>query len=116
MHNRKEILDRYLRGENITEFLRGSDVNNSEESIEVAYDLQAGSYRQALNNPDVLNYKQAYCEELARKISILANPDTVLEAGVGEATTLSFILKNLPQQGVLASIFRGRESLLQISG
>jgi len=95
--DRQDLLQRYLRGENITEFLRGSSATNSEAIIEVAYDLQAGSYRKDMSNPTVLNKKEAYCRELANRILSLTTPSTVLEAGVGEATTLSFTLANLPE-------------------
>ena len=40
--SRLALLEQYKRGENITALLRGDEVQNSEEMIEVAYDLQTG--------------------------------------------------------------------------
>jgi ubiquinone/menaquinone biosynthesis C-methylase UbiE len=40
-------------------------------------------------------HKQAYSKEIAVRILDLCNPKSILEAGVGEATTLSGVLKHL---------------------
>lgn len=100
--NRQELLNRYQAGENISEFLRGKAKHNSENIIEVSYDLQAGSYIQALSDAAFLEHKKVYCKEISRQISAFTNPKTILEAGVGEATTLSFVLENLPQAQAFA--------------
>jgi len=93
----RELKDAYLRGENITTLLRrqaGLD-HNTAEIIEVAYDLQAGSYVAAMEAPDMVAHKVLYAAEIARVIADLTAPSSVLEAGVGEATTLSGVLAGL---------------------
>lgn len=90
------IRSAYERGENITELLRekGAD-SNSIEAIEIAYDLQAGTY------VDRLLKDKAEFEERAGEIGeILASHvsflDTFLDCGAGELTTLSGISRYLP--------------------
>ncbi len=94
---RADLIQRYAAGENISALLRGDGQQNSEEIIEVAYDLQAGSYVKALSDDEILNHKQRYAAEIAGKISTItgSNFATLMEAGVGESTTLSFVLENL---------------------
>jgi len=94
-YSRADLARRYASGENITELLRGSSAENSESIIELAYDLQCGSYVQALSEPTLLHHKMEYGAEIASVISKLGNVKTIMEAGVGEATTLSFVLKNI---------------------
>ena len=93
---RAELLERYIAGDNITALLRGAELRNSEDMIEVAYDLQAGSYVKALNDERMLLHKQSYTAELASVIRQLGEAKTIMEAGVGEATTLSFVLQQIP--------------------
>ena len=49
----KVLVDAYRRGENITALLRNLDAQdgNTEAIIETAYDLQAGSYVEAMAQP-----------------------------------------------------------------
>ena len=51
--NARELKEAYARGENITSLLRTEQGTsaNSEEIIEIAYDLQAGRYIAALEKP-----------------------------------------------------------------
>lgn len=86
----------YAKGGNVTQFLRsesGSEVNTS-EIIEIAYDLQAGSYVKFLNeNPEKLN---AYTNELASLIApYLSSDKSLLDIGTGELTTLSLLLSHV---------------------
>lgn len=86
----------YAQGGNVTQFLRsetGSEVNTS-EIIEIAYDLQAGSYVKFLSeNPNKLN---AYTNELASLISpYLPSGKSLLDVGTGELTTLSLMLSHM---------------------
>ena len=93
----RELLDHYREGTNITRLLRersGLD-HNPPEAIEMAYDLQAGSYIDAMSDPQMSAHKSSYSEEIARNILSLKRPKSVLEAGVGEATTLSGVLEHL---------------------
>jgi ubiquinone/menaquinone biosynthesis C-methylase UbiE/uncharacterized protein YbaR (Trm112 family) len=68
---------------------------NTEEIIEVAYDLQTGSYVAAMEDKAIANHKKKYTSELARIIKSLCTPISLLEAGVGEATTLAGVLGHL---------------------
>ncbi|MCE7518396.1 class I SAM-dependent methyltransferase [Vreelandella titanicae] len=86
----------YERGENITELLReeGAD-SNSIEAIEIAYDLQSGTYINGLLK-DKRNFEERAAEIgeiLALHVSYL---DTFLDCGAGELTTLSGISHYLP--------------------
>jgi uncharacterized protein YbaR (Trm112 family) len=87
----------YEQGKNISEFLRNEQgvETNTRDIIEVSYDLQTGSYIDAMKNPAMVTHKQEYSREIARRIASLCSPRSILEAGVGEATTLSGVLENL---------------------
>ena len=84
-----ELKRAYARGENITRLLRESSGRaiNEQEAILIAYDLQAGSYVANLEKPEARAHLAAYSAELAALLCEL-NPRSLLEAGVGEATTL----------------------------
>jgi ubiquinone/menaquinone biosynthesis C-methylase UbiE len=86
----------YSRQGNISEFLRNSLLleRNTPEIIEIAYDLQAGSYvNQALKNPI---QQGNYCDELARYLDkYLTKDDSLLEIGCGEATTTFSVFQSL---------------------
>lgn len=82
-----ELKAAYARGENITHLLRGSGQINDQQAIAIAYDLQAGSYVAALRDEAARRYLDEYTAELAGVLRALA-PHSLLEAGVGEATTL----------------------------
>ena len=76
-------------------FLKDSDQNksNSIDDILISYDFQSGSYIKGFsNNPE---FASIYCGALAKVINALGPFDSVLEAGVGEATTLCNLTKNL---------------------
>ena len=87
----------YKQGKNITQLLREKHglQHNSDEIIEIAYDLQTGSYIAAMENAEMNNHKRDYTAEIAKTILALCKPRSILEAGVGEATTLSGVLENM---------------------
>lgn len=93
------LKEAYERGENITKLLRdacGNDQGiNEVDAIEVAYELQAGSYSQgALNSYAQLSIR---ADELALHLSNHLRPlDVVLDCGTGEMTTLSCASQKLP--------------------
>jgi len=96
----REILRACQQGHNITTLLRslhGQD-RNTEDIIEVAYDLQSGAYVRGMEIDAHARCRLAHAEAIAREIAALGAPGTLLEAGVGEATTLSSVLAalNLP--------------------
>jgi SAM-dependent methyltransferase len=86
----------YLKGENVTQYLRtkfGSEDNTS-EIIEIAYDLQAGSYI------DFVKSNRDKVERIATELSEiltehLENGDSLLDVGTGEVTTLTLVLNEL---------------------
>lgn len=84
-----ELKELYARNVNIMGLLRerARSAQNSVEAILVAYDLQAGSYVRALDDPAHRKKFIAYTGEIANVLSELGG-NSVLEVGVGEATTL----------------------------
>ncbi len=93
----RELKSLYEEKKNITALLRKEKgiEKNTEEIVEIAYDLQAGSYIASMGNSDVSTHKKEYTAEIAKTILSLCKPESILEAGVGEATTLCGVLKNL---------------------
>lgn len=91
----------YENGENITSFLkeRTNSTVNSEEIIEISYDLQSGSYIELMQDSEFSTRKQEYAKVLVSIILDLCDPVSVLEAGIGEATTLSGVIEHLPKTG-----------------
>lgn len=91
----------FSKGENAMEwcreYLRRVDIQHEGNELLatlIAYDLQAGSYvLAARKHPE--NY-QCWCRQLAALLGgVLDRGDSVLEVGVGEATTLAGILAEL---------------------
>lgn len=95
----RPAVEAFREGRNVMEELRrllGVDAND-DRIVEIAYDLQAGSYAQYVTaNPD---YWTAYSRELAQILSEFVHPgDTILDVGTGEMTTLAGVmLAGLPQ-------------------
>ncbi len=89
------IKDLYDRNENIMKYLRSLDAStvNSIEDIAISYDFQAGAYTESYQkDPSVRNEIGYY---LAKLIQSLGHCSSLLEAGVGEATTLGPTIKQL---------------------
>ena len=86
----------YQKGGNVTEYLRakfGSESNTS-EIIEIAYDLQAGSY------VDLVNSDRDKASKYANEIGAilrkhLENGDSMLDVGTGEMTTLTLVMNEI---------------------
>lgn len=97
MHTPHELQTLYMKGVNITELLRKDHrlQQNTDDVIEIAYDLQTGSYIDAMKINDMNKHKSNYTAEIANVILSLCKPESILEAGVGEATTLSGVLKSI---------------------
>ena len=79
----------YARGDNVTETLRGllGAAANTPEIIEIAYDLQAGTYVDAVRADEAA--WRARMEEMAGILKpVAAGATTILEAGTGEMTSL----------------------------
>jgi uncharacterized protein YbaR (Trm112 family) len=91
----EKIKSLYDNGENIIQYLRGLENRNFNtiEDILISYDFQSGTYvKQFYSNQD---YHERYCQCIGSVINQLGNFNSVMEAGVGEATTLGVMIKNL---------------------
>jgi SAM-dependent methyltransferase len=85
-------------GENITASLREQKgiSFNSTEILEIAYDLQAGSYIDYVKRNQ--EKSSAYFSQLVKVISNYASPSThLLDIGAGELTTISQVVSRLPR-------------------
>ena len=97
----QKIKELYNKGENIIDYIKTQEnqLENSTESIMISYDLQAGSYvKNTRKHPEI---KENYTKAIAKVIEKLGHFDSVLEAGVGEATGLANLIPKLtiaPQQ------------------
>jgi hypothetical protein len=91
-----ELRKLYRNGHNITEILKKSEnsYTNTPEIIEVAYDLQAGSYISLCQqDPDFsVKYTSALVDQLRPWIS---SGDNVLDVGTGELTTFGPVMSQL---------------------
>lgn len=74
-----------------------TDAKNHRIATLLAYDLQAGSYVENVRaNPA---YSEAWCKQIAGLIDqVLPSAGSILEVGVGEATTLGGVLTSLSQK------------------
>lgn len=91
----KKIKEIYSRGENIIKYLKSLDQNKSNtiEDILISYDFQSGSYiKEFAKNSQ---YKHKYCGALAKIIDELESINSIIEVGVGEATTLINLVDKL---------------------
>lgn len=91
----------YNEGVNISSYLRENyGINNTPEIIELAYDIQAGTYSELVEKDEKVKrlYKGA-SGELAEMIKkYLSNPTSILEAGIGEGNFLAELLGNFDSQ------------------
>ncbi|NMC36100.1 methyltransferase domain-containing protein [Candidatus Beckwithbacteria bacterium] len=94
--NLNQIKKIYDQGGNIIQFLKkgNSSQANSDEMVLISYDFQSGSYiKYVQSNP---KEKDLYTKSIAAVINNLnVKYDSILEAGVGEATTLASLLPKL---------------------
>ncbi len=88
------LREAYSRGENIMSLLSQDhqQMTNGFAAIQVAYDLQAGSYTEDWEKRDGARFKREFAEAL---LPHLAGYRSLLDAGVGEATTLVPLLHGL---------------------
>ena len=86
----------YARNENITKLLTQQGVLERQEIIELAYDIQSGSYiKEALASPEL---NQRYVHEIHELCKdYLLDDDLILDCGAGELTTLSLFSQHLPE-------------------
>lgn len=92
----QKLRELYARGENLAAYLRSLDhaSRNTVEDIMLSYDFQAGSYIAAYEqNP---RYLEDYTDALATVIRGLGSCESILEVGVGEATTFTLLAGKMP--------------------
>lgn len=86
----------YSAGRNVIATLReeiGAEINTP-EIIEIAYDLQAGTYAQHAERNSA--FLERYAGQLANYLRPhLQDGDTLMDAGTGEVTTLSHLIPRL---------------------
>lgn len=87
----------YEKGENISAVLREefNVTGNTPEIIEISYDIQTGSYIDAMIGDHAIQEKKEYTDLITSVILSLCKPESVLEAGIGEGTTLAGVLNSL---------------------
>ena len=90
-----KIKELYDSGTNIIQYLKKLDnrtaENNSKYDILISYDFQAGSYSKAYDK----NFKMTFTKRLADIINgFNCSKESILDAGVGEATTLVPLLNH----------------------
>ena len=94
----KKIKEIFSKGENIIEYLKniGGNKNNTIEDILISYEFQSGSYTRLFSeNLKFKEFVNNYCKALSKIINKIDNVQSIIEIGVGEATTLSQVIKNL---------------------
>lgn len=91
-----ELKAAYRRGDNLMDLLRQAGVGD-EEAILLAYDLQTGSYIEAVKEADLGRRHAMYVDEVAQLLGELS-PQTMLDAGTGECTTLAAVLGKMPSR------------------
>lgn len=98
----KRIQEIYASNENIIAFLKKQNEGEmtSVEDILISYDFQAGTYKDSyIKNPD---FKLKATKELFGYIENFNDVKTIVEIGVGEATTLVPLLKNFQDLNIKA--------------
>lgn len=96
--NLNRIKQLYLDNGNILKYLRERQghVSNAVEDILISYDFQAGNYTARYKQNS--SVEKLYCSHLAGLIDRLGPHSSLLEVGVGEATTLGPLLQLLPNR------------------
>ena len=95
--NINKLRQAYAKGENITKLLSEKNPElERQEVIEIAYDIQSGSYTKgALANPERLKRYAREIYELSK--DFIFEHDSILDCGAGELTTLSALSQHLPE-------------------
>lgn len=86
----------YENGENVAQYLRNFEQpgSNTQAAIEIAYDMQAGTYTDAALRDQA--YWHRYTGELASLLGAsIELGDSVMEVGCGECTTFTGIFRQL---------------------
>lgn len=98
-YDAREIRALYDRGENVVSWIQnheGTD-GNSVTAILYSYDAQAGSYINDLHDPAARALKEGLGRDVGALLDNLA-PDSLLEAGIGEGTSLAPVLNHMSKR------------------
>jgi ubiquinone/menaquinone biosynthesis C-methylase UbiE len=89
-----ELKNLYEKGVNISQYLRDKyDSENTSEIIEMAYDLQAGTYIEYMDNPEVKSFYRKRAKKLYSIIkTLVGKPYNIMEAGIGEGNFMGELL------------------------
>ena len=106
MHkNLKKLREIYDNGGNVLSYVKGESNSdkNSSLAISISYDLQAGSYiKKAKMNQNFENKRAGLYADV---LNTLGKFNTILEVGIGEATTFSNLLPRLSHKDFIAAGF-----------
>ena len=88
----------YSNGGNIIKYLKKLKKSSENDIMDIliSYDFQAGSYIKIANENQ--NYIQNYTKSLSSYINQLGKFNSIIEIGVGEATTLIPLIKKLNEK------------------
>ena len=91
----KKIQEIYKKGGNVIDYIKKmtSENSNSTEAIMISYDMQAGSYIKYASENYV--YINNYTNSIAKIIDNLGDFESIIEIGVGEATTFANVVTKL---------------------
>ena len=90
-----ELRKAYARKENIAQLLSEQGGLNREEVIEIAYDIQSGSYTEAaMSSPEQLQRYAKEIHELSRKY--IFDQDTILDCGAESSLRLAHLVNICP--------------------
>lgn len=103
-----ELKTAYDNGQNLMKLLNPESSDETrQDHIELSYDLQSGNYaRQFDAKPEIRERKKTYTAALKAVIQELGEVDSVLDAGVGEGTTLWSLFS---QYDVIPSTIHGTD-------
>ncbi len=84
-----DLREAYSEGQNVLQLLRSqsSAGSNAFSSIQLAYDLQAGSYTRASTTPEGAEFRNEFGQRLAAVLPRVPHR-SVLDAGTGEGTSI----------------------------
>ena len=94
-----ELKKAYDEGRNIMQLVRDSaqSSTNDERTIEISYDLQSGSYIRLAEQEGGRAQRREFGRHLTDVFAELGPIDSLVEAGVGEATTLWHVVAQMPR-------------------
>jgi len=91
----RDLQKMYKQGKNVSKILREAkdSLHNDEEIIEVTYDILTGQYTDLMDIPLVAKLWGEFNAELGGYIQQLGEITSLMEVGVGEATTMAGVLE-----------------------